>query len=152
MYKAWNLLMFFYNFLFLSYCLLCFFSYCCCVVMTDWFWNFLLFVRNHVDSCYYPPNYASRRRGGKTNQRATYFIHINWIWSRWEYFQLLLFLSGVCRRVARNSQWGLFWGYGGWAPPCRRSFGVWGREPAAGGTGVWGGASSAQKFCISLQK
>ena len=66
------------------------------------------------------------------------------------------------RRVARNSQWGGClgglaaaggqWGSGGKVPSCRR-LGVWGQSPQppeARGSG--GGAPSARKFCILLQK
>ena len=67
------------------------------------------------------------------------------------------FSISLIRRVARNSQWGrLFWGSGGRAPSHRRPMGVWGRSPhpleaggleakppAAGGTRVWHGPSTA---------
>ena len=66
------------------------------------------------------------------------------------------------RRVARNSQWG---GCGGGAPSRRRLMEVRRRSPQPPRQGVWGqspqppesrgsggGAPSARKFCIFLQK
>ena len=48
--------------------------------------------------------------------------------------------SITSRRVARNSQWGAVWG-------------VWGQSPQPPETrGTGGGAPSARKFCIFLQK
>ena len=56
------------------------------------------------------------------------------------------------KRVARNLQWGAFWGVWGGAPSRQRP-GVWGQSPQppeARGSG--GGAPNARKFCIFLLK
>ena len=76
--------------------------------------------------------------------------------------------SGTTYSQARSQKFamgGLFGGSGGGDPSRLRPMGVWGRSPqlpeagglgamppAAGGTGVGGGAPSARKFCIFLQK
>ena len=57
------------------------------------------------------------------------------------------------RRIAKNSQWGaVCWGSGGEAPS-RGMLRVWGQSPQpAEARGSRGGAPSAQKFCVFLQK
>ena len=56
------------------------------------------------------------------------------------------------RRVARNLQLGAVLGGGG-ASSRRRPMGVWGQSPQPPKTrGSGGGAPSARKFCIFLQK
>ena len=57
------------------------------------------------------------------------------------------------RPVARNPQWGAVLGVWGRIPQQPEANGVLGaKPPVAGGTKSVGGAPSAQKFCIFLQK